>query len=467
LAALGPPAEHQGDIQVSRPVQTPGTHYGIEYKLELLPAATAEKQFNIDTREAQLDAVINTDEEYFTWPWPLGWLPGATECFTVAVWAKVQHAADVREVVQTPHGAGAFPVLSHHGSGTGWQVSMSADLAEFMVTLHKYPGIHHRKASSQYPTPTGELAGDVWYHLAGTYDGKIVRFYINGKLSAETEADIEIGEIKIAGFKHAEIGRNPCWHDLRFRGKVAFPTVHQMQCADEEEIAHIAMDRAPPGSIDLAQARVEVALSQTPLPEGFYRHLRKDEATEALLVESASLSKAFIASEAEAKEDGCPHTHATFWGGADEPWHCASCSAVFPAERIPPEELLMSAILEADGDDHAVNSARSLTFGVSVEFLIAFTGVHDCWDWPTWQVVRDVIKPVTFANDRCRYAELPYLHEPPHDMVGPPDVFASHCWGAPFGDLVAAVSFGAQHGRKVSFQICAVLNFTLCNPKNS
>jgi hypothetical protein len=173
LAALGPPAEHQGDIQVSRPVQTPGTHYGIEYKLELLPAATAEKQFNIDTREAQLDAVINTDEEYFTWPWPLGWLPGATECFTVAVWAKVQHAADVREVVQTPHGAGAFPVLSHHGSGTGWQVSMSADLAEFMVTLHKYPGIHHRKASSQYPTPTGELAGDVWYHLAGTYEARL------------------------------------------------------------------------------------------------------------------------------------------------------------------------------------------------------------------------------------------------------------------------------------------------------
>jgi len=54
---------------------------------------------------------------------------------------------------------------------------------------------------------------------------------------------------------------------------------------------------------------------------------------------------------------------------------------------------------------------------------------------PTWQVVRDIIRPATRAT-RCRYVELPHVKA----GVGPAKVFVSHTWGAPFQDLVAAVA---------------------------
>ena len=52
---------------------------------------------------------------------------------------------------------------------------------------------------------------------------------------------------------------------------------------------------------------------------------------------------------------------------------------------------------------------------------------------PTWKVVRDFIQPATRAR-RCRYVELLDPSE-----VGRATNFVSHCWGAPFEDLVAAV----------------------------
>lgn len=59
-----------------------------------------------------------------------------------------------------------------------------------------------------------------------------------------------------------------------------------------------------------------------------------------------------------------------------------------------------------------------------MEFLVAFTEAHGCWTWPTWQVVRDIIKPAT-AHSRCRYADLPVCAV----YKGPATVFGSHCWG--------------------------------------
>jgi uncharacterized protein (DUF924 family) len=70
--------------------------------------------------------------------------------------------------------------------------------------------------------------------------------------------------------------------------------------------------------------------------------------------------------------------------------------------------------------------------GVTIEWLIAFTNHHQCWDWPTWKVNRLIIKPAT-AHKRCRYSHLPEMKK----YVGKADVFLSHCWGACFGDLVA------------------------------
>ena len=104
-----------------------------------------------------------------------------------------------------------------------------------------------------------------------------------------------------------------------------------------------------------------------------------------------------------------------------------------------------------DGSDAEANAIRCHERGVTVEFLVAFTVAHDCWEWPTWRVVRDIITPAT-AHRRCRYADLPECA----GHVGAATVFGSHCWGAPWGDLVAAVSCGARAGRRVWVDCFAV-----------
>ena len=93
--------------------------------------------------------------------------------------------------------------------------------------------------------------------------------------------------------------------------------------------------------------------------------------------------------------------------------------------------MLRAEALNQDSFDPQINVDRSLSMATTVEFLVAFSFAHRCWDWPTWRVVRDVIKPATAAT-RCRYAELPFMES----SRGRADVFASHCWGAPWGDLV-------------------------------
>ena len=51
------------------------------------------------------------------------------------------------------------------------------------------------------------------------------------------------------------------------------------------------------------------------------------------------------------------------------------------------------------------HARRLRRLGVRVDWLLAFTFAHDCWSWPTWRVVCDVVRPATAAR-RCRYAEL-------------------------------------------------------------
>lgn len=74
--------------------------------------------------------------------------------------------------------------------------------------------------------------------------------------------------------------------------------------------------------------------------------------------------------------------------------------------------------------------------GVSIRWLVAWTTEHDCWEKPTWQVQRDLIKPHTEGFGRCRYVELPGVV----GVVGPAAVFGSHCWGASWGLLVSALA---------------------------
>lgn len=80
-------------------------------------------------------------------------------------------------------------------------------------------------------------------------------------------------------------------------------------------------------------------------------------------------------------------------------------------------------------------SLAALHRGVCTRWLESFTDMHNCWNWPTWRVVENIIRPAT-AHSRVRYVHLPGITSAA--KVGKVDVFISHSWGGIWGDLVAA-----------------------------
>ena len=70
---------------------------------------------------------------------------------------------------------------------------------------------------------------------------------------------------------------------------------------------------------------------------------------------------------------------------------------------------------------------------VSVYDLVQFTTAHDCWDFPTYRVVADIVIPQTKAAE-CRYVD----HMKDQWSIGKVDAFVSHPWGAKWGTLVSA-----------------------------
>ena len=74
---------------------------------------------------------------------------------------------------------------------------------------------------------------------------------------------------------------------------------------------------------------------------------------------------------------------------------------------------------------------------MTLGFLKAFYEAHpECAVKTTYEVVRDVIKPLTRSR-RCRFVELPEATA--SRAVGKAQVFVSHTWGAPFSLLVSAL----------------------------
>ena len=74
----------------------------------------------------------------------------------------------------------------------------------------------------------------------------------------------------------------------------------------------------------------------------------------------------------------------------------------------------MAGWAEFDNDPE-LSAEASFRRGVTVSFLVAWTVEHDCWDLPTWQVQRDVIKKLT-AERQCRLTELDGIESGPSDV---------------------------------------------------
>eukprot|EP01052_Picozoa_sp_SAG31_P025782 SAG31_NODE_2283_length_6016_cov_17.773872_1_plen_545_part_00 len=135
---------------------------------------------------------------------------------------------------------------------------------------------------------------------------------------------------------------------------------------------------------------------------------------------SAAQRKAKVAA-VKAGAEPCDHRYTQHFGGK---FSCADCWA--PLEEVAPDRIAFEQqkLEEAEAEDRANENHSDFLFGcgVPVEFVIAFTNAHDCWDWDTRDVQAYIIKPET-EKTRGRYVDLPDVRA--HADVGEADVFVS------------------------------------------
>ena len=134
----------------------------------------------------------------------------------------------------------------------------------------------------------------------------------------------------------------------------------------------------------------------------------------------------------------CPHPYVEAW----KLNQCSTCGNIVSRQQAMQEQLLAAKIMKEDRDavtyTNKSHALRQWERGVRVDWLVAFTFAHDCWNWPTWKVVKDIIKPATEHHGRCRYTDLPSVKP----FTGGVQVFVSHTWKSTWGTLVAAVVYG-------------------------
>ena len=74
--------------------------------------------------------------------------------------------------------------------------------------------------------------------------------------------------------------------------------------------------------------------------------------------------------------------------------------ALVAAERaaLAAVEAQNVALLGTNEPDSDAAAEYSHGCGVTIGFIREFTDTYDCWNWPTWRVMRDIVKPLTAAR---------------------------------------------------------------------
>ena len=121
-------------------------------------------------------------------------------------------------------------------------------------------------------------------------------------------------------------------------------------------------------------------------------------------------------------------------------YECLLCGAMLEDEERLQQELEWKTHIEAQDSSCPEDG---ILRGVSIGWLLAFTAEHYLWQVPTWVVRRDLVFPAT-RGSRCRFVELPEMRA----FVGRASTYVSHCWGAPFGLLAAALMDGGADPRR-------------------
>ncbi len=99
-------------------------------------------------------------------------VPHPKKDFTVATWVRLDQLQEWGGIIGAMQDNGDFE--------KGWNVGYRKDKFSMAVSSTDGPG-----RLTYLSTPESFQRGD-WYHLAATYDGKVMRLYVDGRLSAES-----------------------------------------------------------------------------------------------------------------------------------------------------------------------------------------------------------------------------------------------------------------------------------------
>lgn len=137
------------------------------------------------------------------------------------------------------------------------------------------------------------------------------------------------------------------------------------------------------------------------------------------------------------------------------------CTDCYPykaitAETMPEKLEYERRRMDKDREKYDFEPRNSAKRGLTIGFLVEFCRKFDLWKVPTWQVRRDYIIPMT-KDFRCRFVDLPAMQE--SGIVGLADIFISFSNATLFGDLIAAISDGADYRRRVWIDIFAVMQW--------
>ena len=156
----------------------------------------------------------------------------------------------------------------------------------------------------------------------------------------------------------------------------------------------------------------------------------------------------------------CDHLFLELWGNDFVCYDCATrkSSPKFTNDEVCQKEHEWRFRLGDNDDSLPVDG---IDRGVSIQFLVDFCNAFNLWKVTTRNVRRHYILPMT-SNLRCRFVDIPDVKN--SGVVGKAVTFVSHSWGANFGDLVAALSDGADLTRIVWLDIFAVRQWPTSKP---
>ena len=122
------------------------------------------------------------------------------------------------------------------------------------------------------------------------------------------------------------------------------------------------------------------------------------------------------------------------------------------------DEVIQATLSEEQHRDHVGKLSQER--GISIDWLVNFTVINDCWEMTTQEVCSKFVLPATEGR-RCRYVELDHMQ----GITGPASTFISHCRQGKWGDLVAAVCDGdADRSRRVWIDIFACRQWPSSRP---